>query len=170
MELRLAGFSLVEIGRTMNMDPAGVGRAIGKAMENRLSPIVDELRMIMNERYEQMISGIWQNAITGDVTCIDRVLKILKQQAELNGLNVIPQPSKNMEIGQVIWQAPLSEARKESLEGRIRHIQDNTISTNQTPDSESSLAELDGEKTLLPSKTQSLSEKPSLESESLPQT
>jgi hypothetical protein len=58
----------------------------------------DELRGLELERLDRMQEGLWDKAIRGNLRAVDRVLKIMKRQSQLLGLDAPRQVAVGTEM------------------------------------------------------------------------
>ena len=90
VRLRLQHMTLSEIGKRVGMHKASVLRAIAKEMEIEREEATGEretLRAMEALRLDKLSEVLWPEAIGGDRSAIDRLLKIQAQRAALLGLN-----------------------------------------------------------------------------------
>ncbi len=93
LELREKGWSYRTIGAAMGLSPAGVHKAVTRAMEKtaaRIATVADHVREIEIERLDRLQEAHWETATgkgknRGQAT--DRVLKIMERRARLMGLD-----------------------------------------------------------------------------------
>jgi len=92
--MRLQGYGLREIGEAQV--PPVSRQAIYKTIERALARIVlgphDEIRQLEFLRLDEMLVGVYERAISGDVAAIDRVLAMSLRRARLVGLDMVPGP------------------------------------------------------------------------------
>jgi len=99
MELRIAGHTLEEIAQKLRYkDASSAYRAIMAGMIKTIQEPADELRKVHIARCEKMISGKWDDATTGDDDAIQSVLRIMKREAKLLGLDA---PEKREHSGTI---------------------------------------------------------------------
>jgi hypothetical protein len=53
----------------------------------KVNESADALRDLQDERLNRLLAGLWNQAAQGDVSAVDRVLKIMERQARLHGLD-----------------------------------------------------------------------------------
>lgn len=88
VELRTAGMPYAEIAHTLGMaGPSSAYRMVMRALAQNQSEEVEELRMVEGARLDCMQQSVWQRAVDGDLSSIDRVLKIMERRARLFGLD-----------------------------------------------------------------------------------
>jgi hypothetical protein len=147
LELRIAGWKVSEIAPQIGYsDTSTVYKVIRDALLLTLSPLVEEYRALINERYEVIVTVLWPKVLEGDYMAIDRVCKILKDQAGLHGLLLPKANENNANKGTIIW-APLTQEQEDRMRGRIALTGDKPSSIIPTPATESSLVVQDGVKT-----------------------
>lgn len=91
LELRKAGaqFSVIA-ARLGYANESGAYKAVQRGLKATLQEPADELRTLETQRLDRMLMAVWQDAISGDVKAVDRVLRIIEQRARLLGLNAAP--------------------------------------------------------------------------------
>ena len=93
LELRRAGATYEMIGEQVGYSSAsGAAKAVSAALKLMLREPADEVRQLELDRLDRLLLAVWSRAIGGpgkpsDDFAIDRCLKIIKQRAELLGLN-----------------------------------------------------------------------------------
>jgi len=88
VELRKAGAGFEEIARQLGYkDASGAYRAVKAALLKTIQQPSDELRALEAARLDAMLLGIYADARKGNVSKIDRVLKIMARRADLFGLD-----------------------------------------------------------------------------------
>lgn len=87
LELRLAGANLEAIGRQVGLHKSNVSRRIKDALADIPAAEADALRTIENERLDGMQVAIWNRVRKGDLSAIDRAIRISERRSRLNGLD-----------------------------------------------------------------------------------
>lgn len=88
VRLRRAGHTFDEIATACGYaDKGRAHHAVTALLRAYPREDVELLRDITFDRYEQLIRGLWARAAGGDVWAVDRVSRLLDQQARLCGLN-----------------------------------------------------------------------------------
>lgn len=89
LDLRRSGLSYQRIGDAMGISMARAHQLVAKAMEETHRAIAagaDALRAEEVSRLDGMLLALWPKAAGGDVTAVDRVLKIGERRAKLLGI------------------------------------------------------------------------------------
>lgn len=93
LELREKGWSYRTIGEAMGLSPAGVHKAVTRAMEKtaaRIASVADQVREIEIERLDRLQNAHWDTAVgkgKNRSQATDRVLRIMERRAKLMGLD-----------------------------------------------------------------------------------
>jgi predicted transcriptional regulator len=88
--LRKAGYTQREIASQLGVVVSTVSKDLKFSLEEFRAATAEEIaemRDIDNARIEEMIKGLWVKAKNGQVTSIDRMVKLLERRAKLNGLD-----------------------------------------------------------------------------------
>lgn len=89
LELRRMGLGYVAIGERLGLKKSQAHRLVVAGLAEaraQISASADELRSEEISRLDGMLQGVWPRARKGQVTAIDRVLKISERRAKLLGL------------------------------------------------------------------------------------
>jgi hypothetical protein len=87
LELRKAGHTLAEIAEKLGYaSEAGARKAIRAGLEKSVKQPADELRLLIQARNDEMLKVVYPRALEGDLEAVDRVLKINRETAVINGL------------------------------------------------------------------------------------
>ncbi|MGY1946583.1 helix-turn-helix domain-containing protein [Nocardia asiatica] len=86
LELRLAGKTQKQIAEETGWSKQRVSVYIRDAIKDITRENAEEYVEIMNQRFDAMLAGIWNDATHGDTWKIDRALAIEDQRARLLGL------------------------------------------------------------------------------------
>lgn len=87
LELRAAGFNYRQIGEDMGLGTSRARAIIVQALREHASEAVEDMRLIDGDRIEQVIGGIWERCLQGDLRAIDRLVLLLERKAKLFGLD-----------------------------------------------------------------------------------
>jgi NAD(P)H-dependent flavin oxidoreductase YrpB (nitropropane dioxygenase family) len=93
IELLKAGASFSQIATQLQYaDESGARKAVKALLEKREYESVDEMRKMELERLDKLLlgtggNGVYQQAIKGHLSAIDRVVKIMERRAKLLGLD-----------------------------------------------------------------------------------
>ena len=91
LELYKGGATEKQIGETLGVDKSQVHRDIKRVLNDlaeKYSGMADQIRGLQMERYTTLLSRWWPQALAGDETATNMVLKIMHRISEING--VIP--------------------------------------------------------------------------------
>lgn len=134
LEIRKSGASYRDIANTLrNSDDFDLGlksyshttafsdvkKALSQLHEKTMEK-AEELRTLQMERYNDMLEGIWQRAIAGDVGSINAATKVLDKMNALHGLELqnIDLTSKGERVGSLVVTEIIKEHPAESLQER----------------------------------------------------
>jgi hypothetical protein len=90
LELRRAGLGYEAIGERLGLKKSQAHRLVTRALEEARAQVTanaDELRSEELSRLDGMLQGLWPRARKGEVSAVDRVLKIAERRAKLLGLD-----------------------------------------------------------------------------------
>jgi hypothetical protein len=90
LELRRAGLGYEAIGERLGLKKSQAHRLVTRALEEARAQVTanaDELRAEELSRLDGMLQGLWPRARKGEVSAVDRVLKIAERRAKLLGLD-----------------------------------------------------------------------------------
>lgn len=87
LELRVAGATLEEIGRAVDLHKSNVSRRIKAALADIPAAEAEALRSMENERLDRMQKAIWNQVRQGHLGAVDRAIRISERRSRLNGLD-----------------------------------------------------------------------------------
>lgn len=87
LELRVAGATLEEIGRAVDLHKSNVSRRIKAALASIPAEQAESLRSMENQRLDRMQKAIWNQVRQGHLGAIDRAVRISERRSRLNGLD-----------------------------------------------------------------------------------
>jgi len=88
LELRCAGLSFDQIAQRVGYaGRQGAKHAYDSALERWAIETVEQQRIIQSERLDRIFTEAYRAAVKGDLSAIDRCLRIEKRRAELWGLD-----------------------------------------------------------------------------------
>jgi len=90
MELRLAGATYAKIGEALGVSHTAAHKIVARVVARMAEEDLDNVRKIRAleiARLDRLLLGIWQDARQGDLSAIDRALKIMDRRAKLLGLD-----------------------------------------------------------------------------------
>jgi hypothetical protein len=96
LELRRAGASYRSIAQQLGCSLGNAWKSVRAGIKKTLQEPADEVRRLENDRLDRLQFILWQRALEGNLHAIDRVLKIMKRRAELNGLDAPKQLALQM--------------------------------------------------------------------------
>jgi hypothetical protein len=119
LELRKAGLTYQEIADRLGYDgPSGAYATIRAALRALVKEPAEELRDLEVARLDALLSGIWLEARKGNVSKIDRVLKIMERRATLLGLDA-PKLTKDVSDTRKVAEEIAAEIGKPELVAQI---------------------------------------------------
>lgn len=91
LEMRAKGFTLQQIAdEHFSGHRSNAHRSISRILDEYPAEAVQQLRTVENYRLDQLQSGHWLAAVTGDVDAGKFVLAVMARRAALNGLDARP--------------------------------------------------------------------------------
>jgi hypothetical protein len=109
MELRLKGFTILEIAMHFRVSKSTAHGYVMDGMERTLRPAADALRELENGRLDALWKTFFPLALQGDYKAADRCLRISERRALMNGLDL---PKK---VDVTTGGAPLTAEQSVSL-------------------------------------------------------
>ena len=90
LSMRLSGFTLAQIGeaQTPTISPQAVHAAIKTALKDMIAEPLEQARRLELMRLDELLSGIYERAVGGDIPALDRVLALGVRRAKLLGLDM----------------------------------------------------------------------------------
>ncbi len=130
MKLVLEGFTYRQIEARTGFSRGTIGRDIHARLESAAAecPHTKKYRELHRLRINQLLLRLWPMAMEGDLSAVDRVLRLLEREAKLLGLD---KPQELQHSGEVALQKPdmsaLTDKDVESLrlliaEGKHLHL------------------------------------------------
>jgi hypothetical protein len=87
LDLRKAGNTLAAIAEKLGYaSEAGARKAIRTALEKTVKQPADEVRLLIQARNDDMMQVVYPRAQAGELEAVDRVIKINRETAAINGL------------------------------------------------------------------------------------
>ena len=87
VELAIDGASYAAIAAEVGYSHRGNAyKAVHKALAERITAGVDELRRLELDRLDALQAAVWDKALAGDSAAVTTVLRIVEQRARLLGL------------------------------------------------------------------------------------
>ncbi len=121
LELRLAGATLEQIAQQVGYKTrSGVSDAIKTALRLSLQEPAEELRAVESARYEQMLKVLWPRILRGELDAFPHVLRVMKQRAELLGLNEPVRVNIQALVMEIGRDAGMSSAEIRALADNVR--------------------------------------------------
>ncbi len=87
LDLRLAGATLAEIAEAHGVSITTAHKDIRRCLSDIPKASADELRKQEIARLDKLQNACWQDAIHGDLSAIDRALKVIDRRAKMLGLD-----------------------------------------------------------------------------------
>lgn len=107
VQCRLAGATYTQIGQQLGVSRSYAFYLVATALARtkaRTEETAEEMRALDLGRMDALLLGIWQQAATGNLLAIDRVLKILERRAKLCGLDAPTKFAPTTPDGAAAWQ------------------------------------------------------------------
>lgn len=92
LKLRTQGLTYEEIAKAMKVSYATAHRAVHRGLERAKEEsreAAEELREIHFRRLEKSVASLWPKVEAGDTGAIQTMIKALKRQADMFGLDVV---------------------------------------------------------------------------------
>jgi hypothetical protein len=96
LKLRWAGASYRAIAQQLGCSLGNAWKSVRAGIKKTLQEPADEVRRLENDRLDRLQLALWQRALEGDLHAADRVLRVMKRRAELNGLDAPKQLALQM--------------------------------------------------------------------------
>jgi hypothetical protein len=97
VELLADGGSYDQIAREVGYSHRGSAhRAVSKALAERETEAVDQLRRVELDRLDRLQAAMWSRAMDGDVRAINMILRVIDQRVRLLGLAKPPEESDQL--------------------------------------------------------------------------
>jgi hypothetical protein len=90
LSMRLQGASLQQIGEAYGISFQAVHQAIKSALKNVAVEPLEQIRSMEVLRLDELLAGIYEMALGGDIAAIDRCLAIMYRRARMLGLDLQP--------------------------------------------------------------------------------
>lgn len=121
VELRKAGVGYRQIAEELGYaSPSGAYEAVQAALAKARTEPAEELRGLMTARLDEMLTGVWEAAISGDADSVAAVLRIEERRAKLLGLDRAP-PLVSMAVAKVsVGDVDFSKMTNEELQELLR--------------------------------------------------
>jgi hypothetical protein len=91
IQMRLAGFTLREIGAAQHPPVSGVAifKTIRKALD-RMGEAAEQVRRLEELRLDELQAGLYEKALNGDLQAVNSVLAVMAKRSRLLGLDAQP--------------------------------------------------------------------------------
>jgi hypothetical protein len=110
LALRASGATYKQIAQALEVSEPTAWRIVQQEAENAIQESAREILDLELTRLDRLQMGIYADAISGDLSAIDRVLKIMEQRAKLLGLyDRAPQQDQLPSEGVVIIRGETTE-------------------------------------------------------------
>lgn len=111
LALRKAGVSYQSIADAIGYkDPSGAWRAVKSALKLTLQEPAEELRTLELARLDDMLKAIASHVQAGNLTAIDRALKIQDRRAKLLGLDMPAKLDVTSGGDKITWAQVIKDA------------------------------------------------------------
>ena len=90
LELRMGGWSQRAIGQELGISTQRVAQLLTEIlteMEDHAEKNIDNVRRLEVQRLDEMIEAIWERAKSGELECLDRVIKLMDRRTKYLGLD-----------------------------------------------------------------------------------
>ena len=95
LQLRLEGMTYAEIAERMGKSVSTVHGYVADSLAEVTKEVSEQLRDVEAARLDALQHAIWERAIDGDLSAMDRVIKIVDRRARLLGLDAPQQVAVN---------------------------------------------------------------------------
>jgi hypothetical protein len=88
--MRRTGATFEDIGRALGISTQAAHKAVKRALAELAAMTMDEaasLRALELDRLDRMQAAIWRNVTSGNLSAVDRALRIMERRAKLLGLD-----------------------------------------------------------------------------------
>src|SRR5450759_1464351 len=87
VELKAAGYTYSQVANELGYTSRGTAyNIVAKALREQTSEAVADLRDLENARLDALQHALWDAAMTGDISAVVAVVKIVRARVHLNGL------------------------------------------------------------------------------------
>lgn len=121
-EMRKKGLPYAEIGKALGISMQAAHRHVTtylQALENKTQEDAREIIRLDMERLDDMLQGLYPDAINGNSAAVDRVLRIMERRAKLLGLDKPAKVAATSPDGQDSWIPPANEDERAARIGAI---------------------------------------------------
>ena len=87
LSLRKAGATYEQIGQHLGVTKQRAAQMVREAMDATIREPADNLRALEDQRLDDLLRGLYAQAVKGDLGAIDRILRIMERRAKLLGLD-----------------------------------------------------------------------------------
>ena len=87
LRLRSEGLTYREIAQRLGINSSTAYRRVENALRAIPADGVEEMRQLEGERLDKLHAALWERALEGDLSAIDRLLTISARRAKLYGLD-----------------------------------------------------------------------------------
>lgn len=96
LQLRQKGLTYDEIKTELGYASKGAAaKAVRSALRKTLAEPAERVRDLEVTRLDRMVSAIWDKVLAGQLTAVDRMIKIMERRARLLGLDQDNDPTKD---------------------------------------------------------------------------
>ncbi|MBM4469919.1 hypothetical protein GS982_20240 [Rhodococcus hoagii] len=134
MQLRLRGATIVQIAKVLDVSKSTAQRLVSEAItEIKREPTELVIDLELN-RLDAMLTGIFPDAVKGDLKAIDRVLKLMERRSKYMNLDSAAPPDTSGEARQAL--ADLMGSIRTNAVGRQQAIAKAAFAAKQAADAE----------------------------------
>lgn len=88
LELRRSGLTYDAISQEIGWtEPSAAHKAVKRAIKRSMQDVGEDVLELEVARLDRLMEAIWDQAVGGDLQCLDRVLKIAERRAKLLGID-----------------------------------------------------------------------------------
>ena len=121
LQLRAGGATYQQIADALGYrGAAGALKAVRAGLLATLQEPADELRTLELARLDALLRAVWPKAMRGELTAVDRVLKIMERRANLLGLDAPVRVNIGALVARAVAEFGLSDAERRELEESVR--------------------------------------------------
>jgi hypothetical protein len=121
LELRKAGKGFQQIADELGYaGPSGAYRAVMTALQKTLQEPGEDLRRVEGLRLDMLLAALWSKAMEGDVSAVDRVLRVMERRAKLMGLDWSELYFENMALKMAITNQEHTGEHYQNFLDRLR--------------------------------------------------
>jgi len=90
VELKTSGYTYTQVADELGYSSRGTAyNIVAKALREQTTEAVADLRHLENARLDALQAALWNAAMTGDISAVVAVVKIVQARVHLNGLEPV---------------------------------------------------------------------------------